>query len=156
MGCLFYVLGAKDFFVKLYKENVPVLILSAGIGNVINGVLKYNQLFLNNIYIDSNYLEFIDGEISKVSNNIIHTMNKNSDNLLKKFGDKVDGKENIILFGDILSDINMVRHEDLNRTLTIGFLDSKIDENLKYYNNTFDIVCTNDTSFTEIQEFLNM
>ena len=151
-----YVIGAKDFFTKLCNENVPVFILSAGVGSVITEVLKYNEMFLENMYMDSNFLDFIDGKIVGISNDITHTMNKNSDNLLKKYGDKVKDKENILLFGDVLSDIEMVRKEDLPRILTIGFLDIKIDENLKYYNNAFDIVCTEDTSFNEIMKFLKL
>lgn len=151
-----YVIGAKNFFIKLYNEKVPILILSAGVGNVIIEILKYNNIFFDNIYIDSNFLEFLDGQIVGISSNITHTMNKNSDNLLKRYGNKIKDRENILLFGDVLSDIKMIKEEDLSRTLTVGFLDVKINENLRYYNDTFDIVCTEDTSFNEIMKFLKL
>ena len=81
-------------------------------------------------------------------------MNKNSKALIQKFGDKIEGRKNIVLFGDILSDINMVSKDDLARTITVGFLDSKIDENIEFYKNNFDIVCTEDTSFIDVMEIL--
>lgn len=146
--------GAKEFLEKMYCEEVPVLMLSAGIGNVINKVLEHNNILYSNIHLDSNFLKFENGVAKGISNNVIHTMNKNSEGLLKKFGKEVEGKENIILFGDILSDINMVRKEDLSRTITIGFLDAKIEENLEFYKEGFDIVCTENTSFLEVMEIL--
>ncbi len=110
---------AKTFFKKLYNDKVPILMLSAGIGNVIIKILEYNEIYFDNIYIDSNFLIFKDEKIVGISDNIIHTMNKNSEGLLKKFGDKVKDRENILLFGDTLSDINMIRKEDLDKSITV-------------------------------------
>ncbi|MCI8309364.1 MAG: hypothetical protein HFJ45_04005 [Clostridia bacterium] len=146
--------GAIEFLNKMNKDNVPVLILSAGIGNVINMVLEHNNILFENIYLDSNILKFENGIAKGISNNVIHTMNKNSKALIQKFGDKIEGRKNIVLFGDILSDINMVSKDDLARTITVGFLDSKIDENIEFYKNNFDIVCTEDTSFIDVMEIL--
>jgi 5'-nucleotidase len=146
--------GAKDFFKKMDDQNIPVLILSAGIGNVIIQILKHNNLFLDNMHIYSNFVVFKDGKAKGILDEIIHTMTKNSKELLKKYGKLVENKDYIILFGDVLSDINMVSPEDLNRTITIGFLDNKIEENLEFFKNKFDIVCTNNTSFDEVSNVL--
>ena len=148
--------GAIEFLQKMYNDNVPVLMLSAGIGNVIIKVLEYNNVWLDNMKLDSNFLIFKNKEIEGISNKIIHTMNKNAESLLEKFGDLVKDKKNIILFGDVLSDINMVKKEDLDKTITIGFLDVNEKENFEFYKNTFDIVCTENTSFTDVIKFLNL
>ena len=148
--------GAKEFLQKMYNYNIPVLMLSAGIGNVIEKFLAYNNINFNNIYLDSNYLIFKDGDIQGIADNIIHTMNKNYNSLIKKYGNLVKNKEYILLFGDILSDINMVSKDKLENTITIGFLDINEKENLEIYNKTFDIVCTRNTSFNKIMEFLNI
>jgi 5'-nucleotidase len=146
--------GAIEFFEKMHNENVPVLILSAGIGNVITKVLEHNNILFENVHLDSNFLEFENGIVSGIADNIIHTMNKNSASLIEKFGDDVKGRENIILFGDVISDINMVGAEDHDRTIMVGFLDTKINENLEFYKKNFDIVCTENTSFTEVIDIL--
>ena len=53
--------GAKEFIRKAYEENIPIIILSAGIGNVIEQFLKDNNCYFNNMYIISNFIEFNEG-----------------------------------------------------------------------------------------------
>lgn len=148
--------GTKEFLEKMHNSNVPVLMLSAGVGNVIESILNYNNIYFDNIHLDSNFLIFKNGEAVGVNKKIIHTMNKNSADLIEKFGDVIKNRRNIILFGDIVSDIDMVSAEDLNNTITVGFLDVKKDENLDFYNKSFDIVCTDQTSFLEVMKILNI
>ena len=50
--------GAKDFLFKLYKNNIPVVILSAGIGNVIEQFLKKEECYYDNMTIISNFIKF--------------------------------------------------------------------------------------------------
>ena len=50
----------------------------------------------------------------------------------------------------------MVKKEDLIKTITVGFLDEKIEENLEHYNKAFDIVLTKEASFEEVNKILNI
>ena len=50
--------GAKEFLAHMNKYNIPVIILSAGIGNVIEIFLKENKCYYNNIFIISNFISF--------------------------------------------------------------------------------------------------
>ena len=50
--------GAKEFIKRAYTENIPIVILSAGIGNVIKQFLKDNDCYFDNMYIISNFIEF--------------------------------------------------------------------------------------------------
>lgn len=50
--------GAKEFIKIAYAENIPIVILSAGIGNVIEQFLKDNDCYFDNMYIISNFIEF--------------------------------------------------------------------------------------------------
>ena len=70
--------GAKELFEKSNKENIQIIILSAGIGNVIEQFLKNNKINLDNIYIIRNFIEFDkDGKMKEFDNSkIIHTLNK--------------------------------------------------------------------------------
>ena len=38
---------------------------------------------------------------------------------------------------------------DFDKTISIGFLEEKIEENLEKFNQTFNIVCTNGTSMLD-------
>lgn len=54
--------------------------------------------------------------------------------------------------GDTIEDIKMVRREKLEKTISIGFLDKKIEQNLTLYRATFDIVLTQNASFDEVKD----
>ena len=69
--------GAKEFLKFLHENSVPVIIISAGIGNFIETFLKLNDCYYDNIFISSNMIEFKNGIASKVGENIIHSLNKN-------------------------------------------------------------------------------
>ena len=69
--------GAKDFLFNLYKNNIPVIILSAGIGNVIEQFLKKEGCYYDNIYVISNFIRFDEnGNMIKFCDNMIHSLNK--------------------------------------------------------------------------------
>ena len=69
--------GAKEFIHFLNKNGIPLIIISAGIGNFIEIFLKHNDCLLDNVYITSNKIVFKDGIACGVDNNIIHSLNKN-------------------------------------------------------------------------------
>lgn len=50
----------------------------------------------------------------------------------------------------------MVTKDKLEKTITIGFLDKKIEQNLELYKSTFDIVLTENASFKEIEDIIQL
>ncbi|KAF3704371.1 7-methylguanosine phosphate-specific 5'-nucleotidase [Channa argus] len=50
--------GCKVFFDSLSEHQVPLLILSAGVGDVLEEVIRQNHVFHPNIHVISNYMEF--------------------------------------------------------------------------------------------------
>ena len=148
--------GAKDFLFKLYKENIPVIILSAGIGNVIEQFLKEKECYYENINIISNFIKFDEnGDMIKFSDNIIHTLNKSIDKLGdSKLKEKIEKKEYRIVIGDLIEDINMMGEYPENKSLKIGFLNKNITKNLEVYKKNFDIVLTDKSDFYSIIDFL--
>lgn len=144
--------GAKEILLKAYQEKIPVIILSAGIGNVIEQFLKDNNCYYDNMYIISNFIEFEDsGKMKKFDNSkIIHTLNKKMKNHLpKELNSKLKNRTYKILIGDLCEDENMVEKEMWSNTLKIGILNKNIKENLEIYQKTFDIVLTgNDANLT--------
>ena len=69
---------AKEFIEFLHKNNISLIIISAGIGNFIESFLKHNNCYYDNIYISSNKIIFKDGIAVGVGENIIHSFNKTS------------------------------------------------------------------------------
>ncbi len=136
--------GVKDFLYKAYEKNIPVIILSAGIGNIIVQFLKANNCYFDNMYIISNFIDFDDyGNMKKFDNSkMIHTLNKTIKfHLSKEFEEKIKHRKYRLLYGDLIEDLKMVEPEELCNTITIGFL-CELDENIEVYNKNFDVVLT--------------
>lgn len=148
--------GVKDFLFKLYKNNIPVIILSAGIGNVIEQFLKKEECFYDNMTIISNFIKFHEnGKMIKFSDNMIHTLNKNIDKLGDlKIKEEMETKEYRIVIGDLVEDINMMGNYPDNKALKIGFLNTNVAENLGIYIKNFDIVLSEDSNFYDIEKYV--
>ncbi|VVC26122.1 Hypothetical protein CINCED_3A017819 [Cinara cedri] len=75
--------GIEKVFEKLYKQNVPLIILSAGIGDVVELILKHNNLVTDNVSVVSNFLKLSknDNGMSTIqgfkNEKLIHVFNKN-------------------------------------------------------------------------------
>ena len=144
--------GAKELLVLAHENKIPVIILSAGIGNSIEQFLKDNNcLFKDTMCIISNFIEFDDnGKVTKFDDSkMIHTLNKTMNgHLPEEFIGKVKDKQYKIFIGDLIEDIKMVDEKEENTTLRIGILTKEMEseENLKLYNERFDVVLTEEES----------
>ena len=148
--------GAKDFLSKLYENQIPVIIFSAGIGNVIEQFLKEKNCYYNNITIISNFIKFDEnGNMIKFSADMIHTLNKNIDKLGDlKVKERIKTKEYRIVIGDLVDDITMMGEYPESKSLKIGFLNKNITENLEVYKKNFDIVLTEANNFYDIEKYI--
>jgi len=142
--------GAKEFLENMRDRNIPIIIISAGIGNFIEQFLIKNNCNFDNIYIVSNFIKFEDGIAVGVCENVIHSLNKNEVALPNNIKEIIKHRPNIILLGDSVSDVKMAKEEDRESALKIGFLEEKIEENKSFFENSFDVICTDNTTYTEL------
>lgn len=144
--------GAKEFFKNMNKNDIPVIILSAGIGNVIEQFLKENNCYFRNIFIISNFIEFdIYGKMKKFNKKIIHTLNKNmKGHLPNHWEEKLKERQYRLLLGDAIEDKKMVEEAKLSNTITVGFLNDNIEENLEIYKKNFDILLTKEEATFDV------
>lgn len=146
--------GAKEFLTQMHDLNIPVIIISCSLKNVIKEYLEFHNCYYNNIAIYSNYYD-----IEEEGKNDIYEVTPNSKNKIafsKELNKIIETKAYVLLFGDIADDINMVSKDKLNETITVGFLDKNIEENLELYKSTFDIVLTENSSFQEIKDLIEL
>lgn len=113
--------GAKEFLKKMYEINVPVIIISCSIGNVLIEYLKSNNCYYNNIYVYANYYNDNGKHICNVT-----PYNKNEISFSQEVEDKIMNRKYVLLLGDLIDDINMIEKDRLKNTITVGFLDKKI------------------------------
>ncbi|MBQ8425517.1 MAG: haloacid dehalogenase-like hydrolase [Clostridia bacterium] len=145
--------GVFEFLEFLNLHNIPLIIISAGVGNVIEKFLMRNNCLFDNIYIASNFIEFKDGKFDKIRDGLIHSLNKNEVVFPNDILDKINARNNVVLIGDQTTDINMV--SDFNKNvLSIGlFIDEKITT-IDALNKTFDIVLNSEENYFTLLKLL--
>ncbi|KAG7569671.1 HAD-like superfamily [Arabidopsis thaliana x Arabidopsis arenosa] len=154
--------GVTELFEFLEKKEIPVLIFSAGLADVIEEVLRQNlDRTFKNVKIVSNRMVFNDdGQLVSFKGNLIHVLNKNEhaldmaaplhDRLGVDIGEEdeenVNMKErrNVLLMGDHLGDLRMSDGLDYETRISIGFLNDNIEKSLESYRESFDLVYLND------------
>ena len=147
--------GCKEFLYYMYKLNIPIIIISAGIGNVIIELLKKYDCLYSNINVFSNFIQFENDKMLHFSGNMIHTSNKSMSVLPLDLKTKILSKDYVLVFGDLIEDLDMAKSIDFNKVLSFGFLEYSIKENLNFYRQAFDVVLTDGSSFFEVQKILN-
>lgn len=147
--------GVKEFFKEMKNKNIPVIVMSSGVGNIIEAFLKKEDCLFDNIEIISNFFEFIDRKAYIDFDNIMAVSKKEHSRIPEGIRNKIEAKENALLFGDLIEDIKMMNLTKKLNTLTFGFLDDNIEQNLKRYKENFDIVLTDNADFNSIKEVLN-
>lgn len=139
--------GAQSFFKYTYNQKIPVIIISAGIANVIESFLKANNCLYDNIFIISNTIEFKNGIIKGFKNKIIHSLNKNKIALPDRVENTTKNRQIAILIGDNIGDILMAPKD--KKTIKIAFTNNK--EDFKAY---FDIMYGENQSLEKIIEII--
>lgn len=124
--------GTKELLEKLNEANIPVLVFSAGLGDVVEAVLKCHKVFFNNVKIISNFLKFNGKKIDGFKNEkLIHVFNKNEHALEQEYFKVIEGRRHVLLMGDTTGDASMVNGMDYTiAVLKIGFLYDKVRSSL--------------------------
>ncbi|NXM79279.1 5NT3B nucleotidase, partial [Serilophus lunatus] len=149
--------GFKEFFEKLHRHNIPLFIFSAGIGDVLEEIIRQANVFYSNINLVSNYMDFDDdGVLTHFKEPLIHTCNKNNTVLQgTEYLQQLSSKTNIILLGDSLGDLTMADGiPSVENILKIGFLNDKVEERRGKYLDSYDIVLEGDETLDVVNGIL--
>lgn len=116
--------GTEEFFEKLYNVRVPVIVFSAGLGDIVEAVLRYHNALFDNVKVISNFLKYNGNQLDGFKNDVlIHVYNKNECALANDYLKILQKRQNVLLMGDTIGDANMVDGiEDTKAVLKIGFL----------------------------------
>ncbi|KAF4757580.1 secretory subunit [Perkinsus olseni] len=148
---------APEMLQLAHEQGVPVTILSAGIGNIIEYILKgYDALFLDNATIVSNVMQF-DADTERLVSfrgPQIHCLTKKSaltDYIVHDQRRKE--RHNVICLGDLIADVDFIDSvPELHTSIAIGFLADSPESSpevkalLEHYLDYYDIVVTGDGS----------
>lgn len=133
-----FALFAKD----MYLLNIPIYIVSGGLIDPIEYILKMNNCLYPNINIVTNKIDEKNGKIVGLQEPVIHALNKNTISL------PISSSSLGLLFGDLPEDKLLATNLD---TIDCGFVN---DADLYSYNKKFDICLTGESSFTQVSKLL--
>lgn len=116
--------GTEKIFQKLCNAQVPIIVFSAGLGDMVEAVLRYNNAFYDNVKVIANYLKYNGNQLDGFKNDmLIHVFNKNECALMQDYQKILGERQNVLVMGDTIGDADMVeRIEDAKTVLKIGFL----------------------------------
>jgi cytosolic 5'-nucleotidase 3 len=148
--------NSKNFIKSLEEHNIPLLILSAGLGDVIKGFLENANMMNNKVHVISNFLEFNkEGKTIGYKSKIIHTFNKNESTIKNtSYYGEIKERKNVLLLGDNLGDLGMSEGIDHDAIIRIGFLNENEEELLEQFKDNFDVVILNDGPMDFVNELV--
>lgn len=160
--------GFHEIFRLLTQANVPVLIFSAGLYDVIHAVLEKEYASSSdekttppNVHVVSNMMKFdAKGTITAFDGKLIHCFNKNASVLLDTPFWKqcqMEKRHNILLLGDSRGDVNMANGLEFkdDEIIRIGFLNTHVEDALDEYLAAYDVVLTHDASLLAVELLLH-
>ena len=121
--------GTSELLNDLNEKGVPILVFSAGVGDVIDEALKISGLMKDNIKVISNYMEYDENDkMVRFSSQLIHMFNKNESAVRHaSYFQELSHRNNVILMGDSLGDLHMAHGvEPPSTVLKIGYLNDKV------------------------------
>uniref|UniRef100_A0A6B2LC94 5'-nucleotidase n=1 Tax=Arcella intermedia TaxID=1963864 RepID=A0A6B2LC94_9EUKA len=146
--------GVHSFLESTSKNSVPVLVFSAGIGDLIERIFVHFEGRLHqNVHVVSNRVQTDEnGIIVDFKEPLIHVFNKNemalSHRSTASWFESVSHRKNMILLGDSPGDVGMACGlGDAGAILKIGFLNTVHPTTLQTYKTLFDVIILNDGSF---------
>lgn len=149
--------GARDLLESCSTYEIPVLVLSAGIGDVIKMFLESLALLTPNLHVTSNFLKFSpEGTVIGFESDIVHALNKDQSHVKNDdFCETIGQRPNIILIGDNTGDASMdlngpdpVDKKKPGTTLRIGYLNEHT-ANFEAFAKVFDVVITDPHATTD-------
>nr|XP_060637124.1 7-methylguanosine phosphate-specific 5'-nucleotidase isoform X1 [Anolis sagrei ordinatus] len=150
--------GFNTFFDQLHQNKVPLFIFSAGVGDVLEEIIRQAGAFHPNVNVVSNYMDFDDsGVLQGFKGPLIHTYNKNN-TVLKdtEYFQQLCTRTNILLLGDSMGDLSMADGvADVENILRIGFLNDRVEEQRGKYMESYDIVLEKDETLDVANGILN-
>uniref|UniRef100_A0A0D9ZB41 5'-nucleotidase n=1 Tax=Oryza glumipatula TaxID=40148 RepID=A0A0D9ZB41_9ORYZ len=164
--------GVVMLFEFLEERDIPVLVFSAGLADIIEEVFrqKLHRSF-KNIKVVSNRMVFNEeGRLVSFKGKTIHVLNKNEhaldmaapvhDNLGDPNGytddySLVKKRTNVLLLGDHIGDLGMSDGLNYENRIAVGFLNNNIEKSLKDYSEAFDIVYLNDAPMVGVVELVS-
>jgi HAD superfamily hydrolase (TIGR01544 family) len=150
--------GAKEFLDLLHEKNIPLIIISSsGVGDLIPMYLEKNGKLYDNVHVIANFYKWDEkGKAIGMENSIIHVFNKDETSVKNhpSIYKEIKERKNVLLLGDSLGDLGMIKGFSYENLLKVGFLNEEVERDFNEYNKNFDMVITNDFNMNYVNELI--
>ena len=149
---LYFRDGFSDLSKKLETKNIPLVVISASVGYMIQKYMEINNFMTKNIHIVANFFDYNQRwKVVSVKEPIVHSLNKDA-TVLHDFYTLDHPRKNVILLGDTIWDVDMVNGYNYENIIKIWFCNNEND--IEEYKKHFDILILNDGDVWFINEFI--
>mmetsp|Transcript_17684 Transcript_17684/g.39765 ORF Transcript_17684/g.39765 Transcript_17684/m.39765 type:complete len:321 (+) Transcript_17684:59-1021(+) len=153
--------GVEDLLRLAITKNIPVIIVSAGLGNIIQEVVEQRiwpatglegspwqkmRVLSNTLMWDKN------GNHTGFSKPLVHVYNKSLKDAPRDVMLLLRGRDKVVVCGDSTGDLTMADGLNASDVVKFGFLSEKIEERFPQYKEGFDRVILNDGTFQPVIE----
>ncbi len=151
----------KHMLDYLSKAQVPVLVMSAGLGDILVEVMEAKDVYhRSNTKVVSNFLSYNEeGRVIGLEGKMIHVYNKNENAIHdSEYFQTLKGRGNVLLLGDSIGDLRMADGvSNAENILKIGFLNNPktAEQRLPSFLEGFDIVLLDDQTMDVPIKILN-
>ena len=150
-----------EFLKITHSLNIPTILFSAGVYNLIHGFLEKINCDYSNVHVVSNIYCFDSkGYFTGTKGDVIHSLNKTFSELshLPVYSE-LKTKKVCLVLGDSVSDMKMVEGGNFEEVISVGFLnklpgEKEYEERLKAHTEAFDIVLDGREDFSKIIDLL--
>ena len=153
--------GCRSFIDLLDELEVPLLVFSAGLGDVIDQVLRVDSLRRDNQHIVSNHMVFDEHDIAVAFRDpLIHSLNKGEVALhddsteSRRLQQVLVNRRNVLVVGDSPGDAKMADGASHEQVLKFGFFNFGDDARCRQFRELFDVVVTDDGSMAGLEALL--
>jgi len=151
--------GVGEFFRVITEHDIPLLVVSAGLGDFIEEILRQQSKVPPQLTLLANFYTFdANGVVEGRAGDLLHTFNKHLISKLNHvYFESITKRTNAIVLGDTLGDPHMADGiEHLTSVFKIGFLNGDVSTSLTKYLSVYDVVLTHDANMMTINAFLHI
>lgn len=140
--------GALTLFEFLSRHDIPMVVMSAsGSGDAIPLFFQHHNCNYSNMTYIINQFNYDElGNVISTKGQPIHSLNKNASHIVNDpmLSKRFSTRSNVIILGDSIGDLDMVKGFAYENLITIGFLNADYNKSRDAYLREFDVVIEGD------------
>ncbi len=147
-----------ELFALCAQHEIPIIIISAGLGDLIQMYLEKHNLLSEHVHIVSNFFKFNQqDQVCGMIGSTIHPMNK-YESIIEKmpFYKDIKNRTSVIQMGDHIGDYHMVSGFLYKELVSISFLSQDCPKLLEQFQAKFDVVYTHEADMSEAIKIIQL